>query len=141
MRTSTHVVVLLAVISSGAQALAQTTLANRSSVGPRQTTQSAGATSTVFPEGAKLAYVDLDRIAALSSEGKAASAKLQELRSQKTAEVSERSKQVGTLEQKLSQSAMSVLRRIGPQFLKTFPPRVPSCLTGASACPNRWPSV
>ena len=24
---------------------------------------------------------------------------------------------------------VSVLRRIGPQFLKTFPPRVPSCLT------------
>jgi hypothetical protein len=24
---------------------------------------------------------------------------------------------------------LSVLRRIGPQFLKTFPPRVPSCLT------------
>jgi hypothetical protein len=35
---------------------------------------------------------------------------------------------------------LSVLRRIGPRFLKTFPPRVP-LPDRASACPNRWPSV
>jgi outer membrane protein len=57
-----------------------------------------------FPEGARLGYVDVNRVAALSSEGKAAAAKLEALRKQKSTEVSERSKQVEALQQKLSQS-------------------------------------
>jgi outer membrane protein len=59
--------------------------------------------SVSFPDGARVAYVDINRVAALSGEGKAAAAKLESLRNRKSAEVSERSKQVAVLQQKLSQ--------------------------------------
>ena len=51
-----------------------------------------------------MAYVDIERVAALSAEGKAAAAKLQDLRTRKSAEVSARSKQVEALQAKLVQS-------------------------------------
>jgi outer membrane protein len=57
-----------------------------------------------FPEGARLGYVDVNRVAALSGEGKAATVKLETLRQKKSTEASERSKQVEALQQKLSQS-------------------------------------
>jgi outer membrane protein len=58
-----------------------------------------------FPADARIAYVDLDRVAALSSAGKAAAAKIDELRSKRATELAERSKQVSALEQKMTQSA------------------------------------
>jgi outer membrane protein len=58
---------------------------------------------SVFPEEARFAYVDVDRVAALSGEGKAAAARLQDLRTKKSAEVSARSKQVEALQAKLAQ--------------------------------------
>jgi Skp family chaperone for outer membrane proteins len=58
-----------------------------------------------FPDGAKLAYVDLDKVAALSGEGKVAATKLEALRSKKSEEVSERGRQVESLQQKLLQGA------------------------------------
>lgn len=51
-----------------------------------------------------MAYVNLDRIAALSAEGRTAATTLQELRSKKATEASARSKQVEALQSKLSQS-------------------------------------
>ncbi len=51
-----------------------------------------------------MAYVDIERVAALSAEGKAAAAKLQDLRTRKSAEVSARSKQVEALQAKLVQA-------------------------------------
>ena len=57
-----------------------------------------------FPEGARLAYVDIERVAALSAEGKAAAAKLNEIRTKKSADVSARSKQVEALQSKLAQT-------------------------------------
>jgi outer membrane protein len=58
-----------------------------------------------FPEGSGIAYVDVERVAAVSAEGKAASAKLNDLRSKKSAELETRSKEVQALQNKLSQSA------------------------------------
>jgi Skp family chaperone for outer membrane proteins len=58
-----------------------------------------------FPADARIAYVDLDRVAALSSAGKAAAAKLDDLRNKRASELAERSKQVSALEQKMTQSA------------------------------------
>ena len=58
-----------------------------------------------FPADARVAYVDLDRVASLSSVGKAAAAKLDELRSKRATELAERSKQVSALEQKMTQGA------------------------------------
>jgi Skp family chaperone for outer membrane proteins len=56
-----------------------------------------------FPEGAKFAYVDLQRIAQSSAEGKAAAAKLEELKKQKTAELTEKNKTIEGLRTKLQQ--------------------------------------
>jgi Skp family chaperone for outer membrane proteins len=56
-----------------------------------------------FPEGAKIAYVDLQRIAQASAEGKAAAAKLEELKKQKTAELTEKSKSLEGMRTKLQQ--------------------------------------
>ncbi len=60
--------------------------------------------TAAFPEGAHTAYVDVERVAAMSAEGKAASAKLNELRTKKSAELAERGKQVQALQEKLNQS-------------------------------------
>lgn len=58
-----------------------------------------------FPEDARIGYVDIERVAALSNEGKAATAKLGDLRKRKDAELAESSKQLESLQQKLAQSA------------------------------------
>ena len=79
------------VVSASAQTLPATT--QPSSAGAR------------FPADARIAYVDLDRVAALSSAGKAAAAKIDELRSKRATELAERGKQMSALEQKMTQSA------------------------------------
>jgi len=56
-----------------------------------------------FPEGAKIAYVDLQRIAQNSAEGKAAATKIQALQKQKLGEIQEKNKQVEELRKKLDQ--------------------------------------
>ena len=56
-----------------------------------------------FPEGAKIAYVDIQTIASNSAEGKAASAKLEELRKKKTAELGEKQKALQAAQTKLQQ--------------------------------------
>ena len=58
-----------------------------------------------FPSDARVAYVDLDRVASLSSAGKAAAAKIDELRNRRATELAERSKQMSALEQRMTQSA------------------------------------
>jgi Skp family chaperone for outer membrane proteins len=57
-----------------------------------------------FPEGAKLAYVNLQQIASQSVDGKAATAKIQELSTKKQAELSEKNKALQAAQQKLAQS-------------------------------------
>lgn len=61
-----------------------------------------------FPEGAKVAYIDIQRIANLSAEGKAATAKVQGLVQKKQAEAAERQKALQADQLKL-QSGGSVL--------------------------------
>lgn len=61
-----------------------------------------------FPADARIAIVDVDRVAALSGEGKAATAKLEDLRNKKTAEVSARGKEVEALQAKLAQTGSLV---------------------------------
>jgi Skp family chaperone for outer membrane proteins len=61
-----------------------------------------------FPADARIAIVDVDRVAALSGEGKAATAKLEDLRNKKTAEVSARGKAVEALQAKLTQTSSLV---------------------------------
>ncbi|MEW6319973.1 MAG: OmpH family outer membrane protein [Acidobacteriota bacterium] len=63
-----------------------------------------------YPEGAKVAYVVLQRIANESEDGKAAAAKIQAFQQQKAAELNEKNKQLQALQQKLEKegSVMSV---------------------------------
>jgi outer membrane protein len=56
-----------------------------------------------FPEGAKIAYVDLNRIAQSSAEGKAAATKIQEYQKKKMGEIQEKQKQVEEMRKKLEQ--------------------------------------
>jgi outer membrane protein len=57
-----------------------------------------------FPEGAKIAFVDLQTIAANSIEGKAATAKVQQLNQKKLQELNEKNKALQEKQQKLQQS-------------------------------------
>ena len=60
-----------------------------------------------FPEGAKFAYIDIQRIAAESAEGKASTAKVQALNQKKVAELSDMNKKLQADQQKLqTQGAM-----------------------------------
>jgi outer membrane protein len=56
-----------------------------------------------FPEGAKIAYVNVQAIASNSVEGKAATAKLDEMRKKKAGELGEKNKQLQTAQTKLQQ--------------------------------------
>jgi Skp family chaperone for outer membrane proteins len=56
-----------------------------------------------FPEGAKVAFVNINAIAAGSSEGKAATAKIQEFIKKKNAEIQEKQKSLQTMQTKLQQ--------------------------------------
>jgi Skp family chaperone for outer membrane proteins len=61
-----------------------------------------------FPEGAKVAYVNINVIAAGSIEGKAATGKIQEYVKKKNAEIQEKQKSLQTLQSKL-QAGLSVM--------------------------------
>ncbi len=54
-----------------------------------------------FPEGAKIGYVVLQRIANESAEGKAATSKIQALQQKKATELNDKNKQLQGLQQKL----------------------------------------
>lgn len=57
-----------------------------------------------WPEGAKLAYVNLQQIASQSAEGKAATAKIQELSTKKQSELAEKNKALQAAQKKLAES-------------------------------------
>jgi outer membrane protein len=56
-----------------------------------------------FPEGAKIAYVNVQAIASNSVEGKAATSKLDDLRKKKTAEIADKNKALAASQTKLQQ--------------------------------------
>jgi Skp family chaperone for outer membrane proteins len=58
-----------------------------------------------FPQDAKVAYVNLQAIAQLSVEGKAAAARVQQLTQKKQAEIAEKTKALQAQQQKLETSA------------------------------------
>jgi Skp family chaperone for outer membrane proteins len=58
-----------------------------------------------FPQGAKVAYVNLQAVAQLSVEGKAAAARVQQLTQKKQAEIAEKTKALQAQQQKLEASA------------------------------------
>jgi Skp family chaperone for outer membrane proteins len=80
---------------------------------PQQTTPPAAAPPAAakpeaprpYPEGAKIAYIDIQAVASNSAEGKAATAKLQELEKKKVAEITEKNKQLESAKTKQQTSA------------------------------------
>jgi outer membrane protein len=58
-----------------------------------------------FPEGGKVAFVVVQRIANESAEGKAATTRLQALQQKKAAELNEKNKQLQTAQQRLEKEA------------------------------------
>jgi outer membrane protein len=58
-----------------------------------------------FPEGAKIAFVVLQRIANESADGKAATAKIQALQQKKATELNEKNKQLQGIQSKLEKEA------------------------------------
>ena len=78
--------------------------------------RSAGA----FPGDARIAFVDLGRVAALSKEGQALFARIDGLRTQKESEIQARGKEVAALESKLSQSAAVMNAAAQEQLRKQF---------------------
>lgn len=56
-----------------------------------------------FPEGARIAYVNVQAIASNSVEGKAATSKLDDLRKKKTAEIADKNKALAAAQTKLQQ--------------------------------------
>jgi Skp family chaperone for outer membrane proteins len=60
-----------------------------------------------LPDGARFAYVDLDRVVAASTEGRAFTARLQDLRAKKGVEVDTRGKQVDALQARLGSDVLN----------------------------------
>ena len=60
-----------------------------------------------FPDGARIAYVNIQRIAGESVEGKASSARLEQLRTKKANDLNDRNRQVEALQAKQKSSVMS----------------------------------
>jgi len=60
-----------------------------------------------FPEGARLAYINIQQIAAESSEGKTFSGRIEALRAKKAAELNEKNKLVETNQGKMRSAVMS----------------------------------
>ncbi|MGH9161625.1 MAG: OmpH family outer membrane protein, partial [Vicinamibacteraceae bacterium] len=58
-----------------------------------------------FPEGARVGYIDLDRIAQESSQGKAATEQIQDLQAEKRAELAPKQKALEEAQKKLQQGA------------------------------------
>jgi len=118
MTRVTWLVIGVALGSIGAPSASAQTI--RSSVersffqGPGQASADVAA---AFPQEARFAFVDVDRVAALSREGKAAASRLEELRGKKAAELSARGKQVEALQLKLSQGT-SMLTEVARRRLE-----------------------
>lgn len=99
------VITAVSVLAAGS-ALAQAT--PPATPAPQQTTPPAAAPPAAakpeaprpYPEGAKIAYIDIQAVASNSAEGKAATAKLQELEKKKVAEITEKNKQLETAKTK-----------------------------------------
>jgi outer membrane protein len=76
-------------------------------VPPAAAPQAAPAPAPKFPEGAKYAFINIQRIASESAEGKASSSRIEALRAKKAAELTEKNKAVEALQAKQRSAVMS----------------------------------
>ena len=102
------VIAALGIVLTAGPAFAQATPPATPPAQPPATQQPAAPAPTQpaprpFPEGAKIAYVDLQYIASNSAEGKSATTKIQEFAKKKTAELEGKQKALETARNKLLQ--------------------------------------
>jgi Skp family chaperone for outer membrane proteins len=74
---------------------------------PAAAPQAAPPPAAKFPEGAKYAFINIQRIASESTEGKASSSRIEALRAKKAAELTEKNKAVEGLQAKQRSAVMS----------------------------------
>lgn len=86
---------------------------------PSQPAAPAPAPPRPFPEGAKIAYVVLQRIANESADGKAATTRIQALQQKKAAELNEKNKQLQGAQQKLEKESSVLSSTAAGELQKT----------------------
>ena len=74
---------------------------------PAVAPQAAPAPAAKFPEGAKYAFINIQRIASESSEGRASSSRIEALRAKKASDLTEKNKAVEALQAKQRSAVMS----------------------------------
>jgi outer membrane protein len=74
---------------------------------PAEAPQAAPSPAPRFPEGAKYAFINIQRIASESAEGKTSSSRIEALRSKKAAELTEKNKAIEGLQAKQRSAVMS----------------------------------
>ena len=117
MKALTVAVLTGCVLAAGAASAQQTPPPVQQTPPPAQQTppaapaaaapQAAPAPAPKFPEGAKYAFINIQRIASESAEGKASSSRIEGLRSKKAAELAEKNKTVEGLQAKQRSAVMS----------------------------------
>jgi outer membrane protein len=97
------VVVALAVVLAAAPVYAQAAADQAKPAAPAPAAQAPAQPPAPkpFPQGAKVAYVVLQRIANESADGRVATTRIQALQQKKAAELNERNKQLTSMQQKL----------------------------------------
>ena len=78
---------------------------------PAAAPQAAPAPAPKFPEGAKYAFINIQRIAAESSEGKTSSSRIEALRAKKAADLARRTRPIEALQAKQRSAVMSEAAR------------------------------
>jgi outer membrane protein len=74
---------------------------------PQAPAASPAAPAAKFPEGAKYAFINIQRIASESAEGKTSSLRIEALRAKKAADLTEKNKTIETLQAKQRSAVMS----------------------------------
>jgi outer membrane protein len=95
---------ILSLTLMAAPSIGQTPAAPQPQTPPAQPAPATPQPPRPFPEGAKLAYIDIQRIASESSEGKSSTAKVQALNQKKVNELNEKQKALQASQQKLQDS-------------------------------------
>ena len=73
-----------------------------------------------FPQGAKVAYVVLQRIANESADGRVATTRIQALQQKKAAELNEKNKQLTTMQQKLEKEGSVMSASVAAELQKNI---------------------
>ena len=73
-----------------------------------------------FPQGAKVAYVVLQRIANESADGRVATTRIQALQQKKAAELNEKNKQLTTMQQKLEKEGSVMSAGVAAELQKNI---------------------